>query len=86
MSGVYLLLMDASASVQETRVFTPNQKPLDIMRLIIEASSDPGDLVWEPFGGLCTAAIAAFQLKRRCVSAEINREFFELAVRRLQSA
>jgi hypothetical protein len=66
--------------------FHPNQKPLDIMRLIIEASSDPGDLVWEPFGGLCTAAIAAFQLKRRCVSAEINREFFELAVRRLQSA
>lgn len=69
-----------------TKSLHPNQKPLELMRLIIETSSDPGDLVWEPFGGLCTAAIAAFQLKRRCVSAEIRREFFELAVRRLQSA
>lgn len=64
----------------------PNQKPIDLMRLIIEASSDRGDLVWEPFGGLCSAAIAAYQLGRACVSAEINREFYELAVRRLQGA
>lgn len=66
--------------------FHPNQKPLEIIRLIIEASSDPGDMIWEPFGGLCTAAIAALQLKRCCVSAEVNREFFELAVRRLHGA
>jgi len=69
-----------------SKSFHPNQKPLDIIRLIIEVSSDPGDLVWEPFGGLCTAAIASLQLRRRCVSAEINREFFELAIRRLQGA
>ncbi|MFA0735355.1 MAG: hypothetical protein OGMRLDGQ_001855 [Candidatus Fervidibacter sp.] len=66
--------------------FHPNQKPLELMELIIEASSDPGDLIWEPFGGLCTAALAAYRLKRRCVSAEIQREFYEMAVRRLQNA
>lgn len=60
-----------------------NQKPLEQMKLIIEASSEPGDLVWEPFGGLCTAAVAAYQLGRKCVSAEIQRHFYELAVRRL---
>lgn len=64
----------------------PNQKPIDLMRLIIEASSDRGDVVWEPFGGLCSAAIASYQLGRACRSAEINRKFFELAVRRLQGA
>jgi hypothetical protein len=69
-----------------TKSLHPNQKPIDLMRLIIEASTDVGDLVWEPFGGLCTGALAAFQLKRRCVSAEVNREFFELAVRRLHDA
>ncbi len=64
----------------------PNQKPIELMELIIEASSEPGDLIWEPFGGLCTAAIAAFRLRRRCVSAEIQREFYEAAVRRLRNA
>lgn len=63
-----------------------NQKPLKLMEIIIEASSDPGDLIWEPFGGLCTAALAACKLDRRCVSAEVQRDFYELAVRRLQRA
>lgn len=61
-----------------------NQKPLRLMELIIEASSDPGDLIWEPFGGLCTAALASLKLERRCVSAEINEVFFKVAIRRLK--
>jgi len=62
-----------------------NQKPLKLMELIIESSSDEGDLIWEPFGGLCTAAIAAYKLGRKCYSAEIRHEFYEIAVRRLQN-
>lgn len=61
-----------------------NQKPQNLLELIIEASSEPGDVVWEPFGGLCTGALACYRLNRRCLSAEIQREFFELAVRRLR--
>ena len=61
-----------------------NQKPLKLMRLIIESSSDVGDIVWEPFGGLCSAAVAAHQLSRRCYAAEINRKFYEIAVERLK--
>jgi hypothetical protein len=61
-----------------------NQKPLGLMKLIIEASSDPHDTVWEPFGGLCTAAIASQILRRRCVSSEIESRFFNLAVERLK--
>src|SRR5207244_3139816 len=32
-----------------------NQKPLEFMRRIVTASTQPGDVLWEPFGGLCTA-------------------------------
>lgn len=67
-----------------TRSVHLNQKPLRLIELIIEASSDEGDMVWEPFGGLCTAAIAAHKLRRKCMSAEIHRDFYELAVRRLE--
>jgi site-specific DNA-methyltransferase (adenine-specific) len=62
-----------------------NQNPLHLMELMIEASSDPGDVIWEPFGGLCTAALAACKLGRQCVSAEIQPHFYELAVKRLAS-
>lgn len=61
-----------------------NQKPLSQIELILEASTEAGDLVWEPFGGLCTTALAAYRLGRGCVSAEIQRDFYELAIRRLQ--
>ena len=33
-----------------------NQKPLELMERVIRLSSEPGDLVWEPFGGAFTAA------------------------------
>jgi hypothetical protein len=59
---------------------------LKIIELIIRSSSDKGDLIWEPFGGLCTTAIAAYKLSRRCVSAEMQRKIFELAVSRLKRA
>lgn len=60
-----------------------NQKPMSITRLIIEATSDPGDVVWEPFGGLCTAAVASASLGRRCYSAEIDQNFYDRAAGRL---
>lgn len=54
------------------------------MKLIIEASSDEGDLVWEPFGGLCSATVAAMELGRRAVAAERDRDVYEVAIKRFQ--
>lgn len=60
-----------------------NQKPLDLMTLIIEASSDPGDVVWEPFGGLFSGLVAANRLGRRGFGAEIDSTYFHFAMQRL---
>ena len=60
-----------------------NQKPLSLLELAIEASTDEGDMVWDPFGGLCSVSIAAHKLNRRSVSAEIERTFFHAAASRL---
>lgn len=59
-----------------------NQKPIELLDLCIRVSSDPGDVVWEPFGGLCSAAMAAKYLERDCYAAEINKEFYDQAVNR----
>jgi hypothetical protein len=60
-----------------------NQKPLDLMTMIIDASSDPGDVVWEPFGGLFTACVAARNSGRRAFGAEIDPTYFHYGVKRL---
>lgn len=70
---------------EQYRCLHNNQKPLKLISLCLRCSSDIGDVVWEPFGGLCSAAISAHKLKRKCYAAEINREYFEAARERLQS-
>lgn len=62
-----------------------NQKPLRILELILKASSDPGDVVWEPFGGLCSVAIASNNTERHCYSSEILSEYYVASIHRLQN-
>ncbi len=66
-----------------SRALHLNQKPLRLMRLIIDASSDPGDVVWEPFGGLFSATAAAHDLGRSCYAAEINEDVYGVGKKRL---
>lgn len=63
-----------------------NQKPLELMKLIIKASSDIHDVIWEPFGGLFSASLAAYQLKRRAFAAEIKADLYEIGKRRFENA
>ena len=63
-----------------------SQKPLRLMELIIRASTEQGDTVWEPFGGLCPGAVISYQLDRKYFGAEMNSEFFSAAVERLRTA
>jgi len=63
-----------------------NQKPLEFMRRILAAVTDPGDVVWEPFGGLASASVAAVQSGRLACAAEIDHDFAEIAAQRLEDA
>lgn len=63
-----------------------NQKPLDLVSMTIEASSDPGDVVWEPFGGMFTASVAACQLGRRAFAAEVDPTYFQYGTRRVRES
>lgn len=63
-----------------------NQKPLDLMERIIVASTDVGDVVWEPFGGLFTGALAARRLGRRAFAAEIDATYYHYGVQRFSES
>lgn len=66
-----------------SKSFHPNQKPLKVMERIIESSSDVNDVVWEPFGGLCSAYVAAKTLGRIPYAAEIVEKTYERARKRI---
>jgi len=59
-----------------------NQKPLDLMTRIIEVCTDKHDVVWEPFGGLFTASLAAYELGRPSYSAEIDSTYYQYGIHR----
>jgi len=63
-----------------------NQKPLKFMHRILYAVTDPGDVVWEPFGGLASASVAAVETGRLACVAEIDHDFAEIAAQRLDDA
>jgi hypothetical protein len=63
-----------------------NQKPLEFMERLVRAVTRPGDVVWEPFGGLASASVAAVSLGRHACVAELDLEFAALADRRLAAA
>lgn len=74
---------ERSAMKYKFRSLHGSQKPLKLIDLIVRASTDRGDTVWEPFGGLCPGAVVSRNLGRNYVAAEINPEFHAAAVRRL---
>ena len=53
-----------------------NQKPIRLIETIVNISSDEGDVIWDPFGGLFTTAIVAAKLNRICFSSEICAETY----------
>ena len=67
------------------RAAHPNQKPLALMRRIIAATTKKSEVIWEPFGGLCSAAAAAIEMGRRGFAAEQEAPIADLAASRLQA-
>jgi len=58
--------------------------PVALPQFVIEAYSDSGDLVFEPFGGSGTTMLAAERTGRVCRSAEIAPQYVDVAIQRFQ--
>lgn len=61
----------------------PTQKPLELLKRIIIASTQEGDLILDPFCGSSTTGVAAVMLGRKYVGIDLEREYLELSVKRL---
>lgn len=62
----------------------PTQKPIALLERIISASSNPGDLILDPFAGCGTTIAAAHKLDRRWIGIDITHLSIGLLVNRLK--
>jgi site-specific DNA-methyltransferase (adenine-specific) len=70
-------------SMSKERTGYPTQKPLALLRRIIEASSNVGDIVFDPFCGCATTCVAAQQLDRKWIGIDIEKQAVNILVERL---
>ena len=66
------------------RVGYPTQKPLALYERIVKASSNEGDVVFDPFCGCATTLIAAERLGRRWVGIDVWNKAHETVIKRLK--
>lgn len=71
------------AKAEKTHGKHPTQKPLVLLERCIQAASNIGDLIFDPFMGSGTTGVAALQNSRKFCGIELEEEFFELANKRL---
>jgi site-specific DNA-methyltransferase (adenine-specific) len=64
----------------------PTQKPEELLKRIIMATSEPGDLILDPFSGSGTTGLAAIKLNRKYIGIEMEEEYLKMSLERYKDA
>ena len=64
----------------------PTEKPVDLMRRCVRLCCAPGDTVLDPFMGSGTTGVACMKEERRFIGIELERQYFDIASRRIAEA
>jgi len=80
-SDVWSMPIISSSSKERTGY--PTQKPLALLHRIIKASSNEGDIVFDPFCGCATTCVAAQQLDRKWIGIDIEKQAVDILIDRL---
>ncbi|MCX7940738.1 MAG: site-specific DNA-methyltransferase [Endomicrobia bacterium] len=75
------------APEKEEKIFGkhPTQKPLKLLEIILLASTKEKDLIFDPFAGSSTTAVAAIKLNRLFVGCELEKEYIDLSIKRIEN-
>lgn len=62
----------------------PTEKPVELNKLLIENSSNEGEIVLDPFMGVGACGVACLELNRKFLGIEIDENYFEIARKRIE--
>lgn len=65
--------------------FHPTQKPVDLLRYLVLTYTNPNDVVLDATIGSGTTAIACIKEKRHYIGFELNKEYYDKAIRRIKA-
>ncbi len=60
----------------------PTQKPIDLLKRIVLASTKEGDIVLDPFTGSSTTGIAASAFKRKFIGIDLEKKYLDVSIKR----
>lgn len=63
----------------------PAQKPIKLLKHIINIASNPGDVIFDPFMGVGSTGVAAIELGRKFGGCEIDKTYFDATVLRMNT-
>ncbi|MBR3721639.1 MAG: site-specific DNA-methyltransferase [Selenomonadaceae bacterium] len=69
---------------QDKGRFHPTQKPVALLKELIEKHSEKNDLVLDCFAGSASTAVAAYQSNRNFIDCEISEEYYKKSIARLK--
>ncbi|WJS88251.1 site-specific DNA-methyltransferase [Glaesserella parasuis] len=69
----------------EDRKYHITQKPLNLMKLLVELVTKEKQIVLDPFAGSASTLLAARELNRHFIGFEKNKEIYDIAVKRLEN-
>lgn len=69
--------------VKDKTTSHPTPKPIDLIRKLMMIGSNKGDVVFDPFLGSGVTAMVAKELGRECIGVEIEKKYYEEALRRV---
>lgn len=64
----------------------PTEKPSELMKILIENSSNEGEVVLDPFMGSGSTGVACKELKREFIGIEIDQKYYDIAKDRIEKA
>ena len=79
-----MIAVPVLAATAKERTGYPTQKPVKLLERIVLASSNPGDIVLDPFAGCATACVAAEHHERQWIGIDLSPLAAELVERRLR--
>lgn len=62
----------------------PTQKPIKVLKHIISIASNPNDVVFDPFMGVASTAIASLEMGRKFYGCEINKDYYQTGIKRIK--
>lgn len=72
------------AKINSNKLLHPTEKPISLLETFIKNSSDKENIIFDGFSGSGTTAIACINTGRSFIGFEMDKDYFDIATKRIE--